>query len=571
MRGALLTLLILLIAQEFIADPVQSTENEENNKQEGQEMKTEDGEEDHDDGDDGEENKESEGEDVDDDNDDEDDDVEEKSDKQLSADDRTPYHEGEEHMTSNPTKNLDPGEAGSGDGSGSEFISDQELQSYLVNDDDKIPEAETFESESKPERVRIEGDIIINRKYDRDIWKLYNLPLEDGEDEANKTTTRAIVTGPFDKTWPRGVVPYYIHKSRMKEEKMIESAFKEYEEKTCLKFPRIQEKDIKKYKKKNHIRVIKGKWASSYLGRSPVKRSQNINLHNGFLRGNLLHEIMHAIGFLHEHSRTDRGEYVTMHPYLKKMWNYLRSDKRGLLSDHMGLPYDYGSITHYPAFRLKTIDRHAKIGQRIKLSENDICQINRLYKCHKKLEDLKIKCDCLDSYTDKTCHKYKKKGYCEKDQHRMSLICPNTCNLCCQSKCKVNFDKVGCFNDGLAKSKFINTKLKYVKQKRSEIPWVKLMSSSLKRDTILNPNIWGKWAKEDHLKGIICKCAKKAKKHKLKYFAVRFPGECWGGNTEYYKDGTSNTCFDKTFQKCVYSNVQCCTGMASGRFVYRLN
>ncbi|VBB35343.1 unnamed protein product, partial [Acanthocheilonema viteae] len=60
------------------------------------------------------------------------------------------------------------------------------------------------------------------------------------------------------------------------------------------------------------------------------------------------HEIGHALGFLHTHTRADRDQYI---------WIKFSNIQNGLSSNFMrtsqgknynyGLPYDYGSVMHY--------------------------------------------------------------------------------------------------------------------------------------------------------------------------------------------------------------------------------
>ena len=50
----------------------------------------------------------------------------------------------------------------------------------------------------------------------------------------------------------------------------------------------------------------------SYIGRK--RGNQTVSLDKGCVdKGTVLHELMHAAGFLHEQSRTDRDKFVTIH------------------------------------------------------------------------------------------------------------------------------------------------------------------------------------------------------------------------------------------------------------------
>jgi len=104
--------------------------------------------------------------------------------------------------------------------------------------------------------------------------------------------------------------------------------------------------------------------------------------------GSIVHEIMHALGFVHEHSRHDRNEYLDVRydgRFQKGTSAYVNCQpysKEGL--DTSGLPYDFGSIMHYPqsgCYGMKPKRKFGRvhIGQRTALSKQDIMGINDIY------------------------------------------------------------------------------------------------------------------------------------------------------------------------------------------------
>uniref|UniRef100_A0AAZ3RNH6 Metalloendopeptidase n=1 Tax=Oncorhynchus tshawytscha TaxID=74940 RepID=A0AAZ3RNH6_ONCTS len=101
------------------------------------------------------------------------------------------------------------------------------------------------------------------------------------------------------------------------------------------------------------------------------------------------HELMHALGFVHEHSRIDRDNYVTV------LWENIWKDRvrnfEKFKTNSLGVPYDYDSIMHFgmysysedgdPTIKPKRKNHNTHLGQRTGLSQLDKMKINKLYKC----------------------------------------------------------------------------------------------------------------------------------------------------------------------------------------------
>lgn len=67
-----------------------------------------------------------------------------------------------------------------------------------------------------------------------------------------------------------------------------------------------------------------------------------------FQKDIILHEIGHAIGFIHEHKRPDRDDYVTILSENIQSGKEHNFKKESIdVIDTYNLPYDYTSIMHY--------------------------------------------------------------------------------------------------------------------------------------------------------------------------------------------------------------------------------
>ncbi|XP_036832944.1 astacin-like metalloprotease toxin 5 isoform X1 [Oncorhynchus mykiss] len=182
--------------------------------------------------------------------------------------------------------------------------------------------------------------------------------------------------------WPanEGVtsIPYKINDDLVDRKETMLAAFKMISDQTCILFHEYTNEI-------NYIELISGTGCASYVGfqggAQPLYFGSACNV------GNLCHELMHALGLHHEHTRPDRDQYITI------QWDNVVSGKEENFKvkegDTQDLPYDYDSIMHYGTYyfssnRNPTIDSKksgVQIGQRNHLSPLDIARLNKLYQC----------------------------------------------------------------------------------------------------------------------------------------------------------------------------------------------
>ncbi|GFQ79744.1 zinc metalloproteinase nas-15, partial [Trichonephila clavata] len=191
--------------------------------------------------------------------------------------------------------------------------------------------------------------------------------------------------------WPKGIVTYTLDEIYSESEKaLLRSAMDEFEKQTCIKWVERTEED-------NYVEIYSEMGCWSELGRVGGVQSLSLESPVCMKKGVIMHELMHALGFLHEQSRFDRDEYV------KVVWDNIIEGMEPNFEklypaeiDDLGLDYDYRSIMHYRAFMfakdrslptLRPTDNHVPlkalgIGQAEgAFSQLDIKKINKFYEC----------------------------------------------------------------------------------------------------------------------------------------------------------------------------------------------
>ncbi len=183
------------------------------------------------------------------------------------------------------------------------------------------------------------------------------------------------------RKWPQGVIPFMVDEDLPNYDDVAD-AIEYLNLQTNIKFVR------KKEEHKNFVHITKGKMdCYSYAGMNGGKQEIFLTPRCGVRE--ILHELMHTIGFFHEQNRGDRDEYIQViwdnidkknHPQFKK----IPVDFIGV----KGRPFDFESIMLYSSFTfsedpsapaLLTKDGDVIPQSEALLSGEDIHRINTAY------------------------------------------------------------------------------------------------------------------------------------------------------------------------------------------------
>uniref|UniRef100_A0A8C9X3G5 Metalloendopeptidase n=1 Tax=Sander lucioperca TaxID=283035 RepID=A0A8C9X3G5_SANLU len=150
----------------------------------------------------------------------------------------------------------------------------------------------------------------------------------------------------------------------------IQRAMKGFESNTCIRF-------IPRQSQEAYLSLEPTYGCASLLGRTGDMQVVSLQRFGCVSLGIIQHELLHALGFYHEHTRSDRDQYF--------VYDFQKQD-----TNNLNTPYDYSSIMHYgrSAFAKPGLDSitpipdsSVPIGQTDGMSKIDILRVNRLYQC----------------------------------------------------------------------------------------------------------------------------------------------------------------------------------------------
>ncbi|XP_061097594.1 meprin A subunit alpha [Conger conger] len=216
----------------------------------------------------------------------------------------------------------------------------------------------------------------------RDDIPEINLELFEG-DIAGDPKRNAILDETARWKFP---IPYILTDSLdLNAKGVILQAFEMYRLKSCV--------DFKPYEgEQTYLSFTKLSGCWSFVG--DLHEGQNLSIGARCdSKAIVEHELLHALGFYHEQSRSDRDDYV------KIWWDQIIPGKEHSFNKYeddfitdVNTPYDYESIMHYrplsfnknetvPTITTTIPSFNDIIGQRLDFSAVDLVRLNRVYKC----------------------------------------------------------------------------------------------------------------------------------------------------------------------------------------------
>jgi len=231
----------------------------------------------------------------------------------------------------------------------------------------------------------------------------------------NISSTRVFVGTGNEYKWPNGIVPYVMDGLTSAQEAIVKGGVDEVNSKTCVNVkPRTNENAYVRITSQNS-----GCWASQ-LGYGG-EYEHRLNLQDNsegtcMLKGTVVHEILHILGFDHEQTRPDRDQYIDIKwdniitQYSSQFYKNAdpsntnakacsgeTGDEQdncysGNVAETFGVQYDYGSVMHYgqyafsnnyPAITIEPLKslNGIVLGSANGMSELDVEKTNKAYKC----------------------------------------------------------------------------------------------------------------------------------------------------------------------------------------------
>ncbi|XP_078108535.1 hatching enzyme 1.2-like [Sander vitreus] len=230
------------------------------------------------------------------------------------------------------------------------------------------------------------ANVNLGKNLDDPLVLFGDIAVPTGLQNADPCTARGCL-------WPKATdgnvyVPYRISKKySVRERKTIVEGLRSFAESTCIRFTPLANGQ------EDFVDIQSRDGCFSYIGRRGRGQVVSLMRQGCVFQHIIQHELLHALGFNHEQSRSDRDQHVRILLENVEPGEEHNFDK--VKTRNLGTPYDYGSVMHYTRFAFSrncnpTIvpipDNNVAIGRATQMSPTDILRVNLLYECKRHLK-----------------------------------------------------------------------------------------------------------------------------------------------------------------------------------------
>ncbi|XP_053178200.1 hatching enzyme 1.2-like [Scomber japonicus] len=249
-----------------------------------------------------------------------------------------------------------------------EYVAEEDLGELSVSE--LLERANSNLMRSQDEPILTEGDIAVDSEAERN---------------ADPCTSRGCMWGKY--TDGKVYIPYYITNHFSSREKaIITRGLESFSSFSCIRFRPSRSSD------RDWLSIESQNGCYSYVGRGGGKQVVSLARSGCLYHGTIQHELLHALGFNHEQTRSDRDNHIRV--LLQNVQSGMEHNFRKIATLNQGTPYDYNSVMQYHRYAFSKNNQptmvpipnsNVSFGNAKEMSRNDIARLNTLYKCCPKV------------------------------------------------------------------------------------------------------------------------------------------------------------------------------------------
>ncbi|KAG7278849.1 hypothetical protein CRUP_010412 [Coryphaenoides rupestris] len=203
--------------------------------------------------------------------------------------------------------------------------------------------------------------------------------------EAERNADPCTSGGCMWRKWTDGnvYIPYYINNHYSSREKaIITRGLESFSSFSCIRFRPTQTND------RDWISIESKGGCFSSVGRRGGKQVLSLARQGCLYHGTVQHELLHALGFNHEQTRSDRDNHIRV--VLQNVQSGMEHNFNKKATLNQGTQYDYNSVMQYHRYAFSKNNQptmvpipnsNVSFGKATQMSRNDIARVNNLYKC----------------------------------------------------------------------------------------------------------------------------------------------------------------------------------------------